>query len=111
MPEAESVSVVVGFAERLGLKLSWSQPVPCGHGHRRLVGAAVVGEDFHDVLSGASQVVGFCRNGISGLFEGARLERWRARLDDRVRIARCSPPRWRRRSSPGDTRCSPGRLG
>ena len=32
MPEAESVSVVVGWAQRLGLKLSWSQPVVCGQG-------------------------------------------------------------------------------
>src|SRR5262249_40608419 len=31
-PEAESVSLVVGAAARLGLKLSLSQPVVSGHG-------------------------------------------------------------------------------
>ena len=31
-PEGVSASVVVGSAARLGLKLSWSQPVVAGHG-------------------------------------------------------------------------------
>jgi hypothetical protein len=37
MPEAESVAVVVGLALRLGLKVSWSHPVPAGHGSLALL--------------------------------------------------------------------------
>ena len=41
-PEAASVSVVVGSAARLGLKLSLSQPVVAGHGASALGGQVVV---------------------------------------------------------------------
>ena len=44
---------------------------PLRPGRLGVVDAAVVGEDVQRGSSGASQVVGFCRNGVSGLFEAA----------------------------------------
>ena len=50
-PEAESVAVVVGLALRLGLKVSWSQPVLAGHGVAGRVDAVVVADDRRPMLS------------------------------------------------------------
>ena len=62
-----SVWVVVGFAARLGSKLSWSQPVVAGHGAFGVVGLVVVGERRRSTMtSGPTQVVGFWIIGAIG---------------------------------------------
>ena len=69
-PEAVSVSVVVGFAARLGSKLErvapgGRRPAACGVGPLE-----VVGERFDRRASGPTQVVGFWFIGAIGSEEG-----------------------------------------
>ena len=65
-----SVSVVVGCAARLGLKLSWSQPVVFAHGVVGVLDGAVVVGDVEARRRGRlRRSSGLSRNGVGGLFE------------------------------------------
>ena len=76
-PEAVSVSSVSGWAARLGLKLSWSQPVVSGQGPWLRGHAVVVGDHF--------ERCGQCaRAGRSGLQERDQRAVRRGRTGNRV---------------------------